>query len=153
MESIVKKTKSLFLFLVFCTSAYAYALEFKHGKVTLEEFDDYMKCQKRDYSGDVCIDALKVWLKAHPEDSFRAGKQVRLTAAPWLALSYFASAFEKKLSDAKCDDEDVKMSVESGIALASENAPPEREAAVKIYCNFCGTVFKKSNIMTKKLCK
>lgn len=134
-------------------SSPARALEFKHGKAIMEEFEDYRKCQERTYSGDVCVDALKVWLKTHGADSFQAGKLVRKTASHWVAIPYFLAALENKNADAKCDDEDLGMAVQSAVQLPKKNAPRERVQAIKIYCALCAKTFRKPTIATKRLCQ
>lgn len=129
------------------------ALQFKNGKALFEGPEDYMKCQGRTYAGEVCLDALKVWIKTNESQSFKAAKQVRLTASPWAAIPYFYTALDKKFADAKCNDSDLALAVKSALDLPEKNEQPERGQAIKIYCELCPKEFKKPNIQTKSVCK
>lgn len=112
----------------------AFALTFHKGQVTLDELKDYNMCQKRDYSGDYCQDALVRWVKAHPQDAFQAGKMSRKIMKASAAIPFFSQAFENKKGD--CKDEDVGLAVVDAIDLP----PSEKEyvePAMKIGFDLC----------------
>lgn len=110
------------------------ALTFDKGQVTLDELKDYNMCQKRDYSGDFCHDALVRWVKAHPQDAFEAGKMSRKIMNAWVAIPFFSQAFESKKGD--CKDEDVGLAVAAAIDLpASEKEYVQ--PAMKIGFDLC----------------
>lgn len=93
----------------------ALALTFDKGQVTLDELKDYNMCQRRDYSGEFCQDALVRWVKQHPQDAFQAGKMSRKIMNAAAAIPFFSQAFENKKGD--CKDEDVALAVAAAIDL------------------------------------
>jgi hypothetical protein len=96
----------------------AQALRVKDGQVIFDELSDYELCQKRDYSGDWCHDALKQWVKAHPADAFRAGKMTRKVMNAWAAIPFFFQAFEARQGD--CKDADVNLAVVSALSAPKD---------------------------------
>ena len=110
------KTASLILTALFSlVVSQADALRVKEEQVILDEIQDYELCQKRDYTGDWCHDALKRWVKEHPDDAFKAGKMTRKAMNHWVAIPFFHQAFEAKKGD--CKDSDVKLAVYSALDL------------------------------------
>ena len=99
----------------FASIELAQALRFKEGQVILDELADYELCQKRDYTGDWCHDALKRWVKSNVGDAFKAGKMTRKAMNHWVAMPFFHQAFEAKQGD--CKDSDVKLAVLSALDL------------------------------------
>lgn len=113
---------------------YVNAMKVKEGKIILEKINDYEFCQSKDYSGDFCHQALLEWVEKNPKDAFQAGKMTRLKMNPWAAVPFFAKAWEQGAGD--CKDEDVKLSVLSGLGLPS-NQQDVIKAAVEISLNKC----------------
>lgn len=97
----------------------AFALKVVDKQVILEKLDDYPLCQTRDYSGDICHEALKRWVEKHPADAFKAGKLTRVQMNAWGAIHFFDLAFKSKSGN--CADEDVSLAVESALDLPSDN--------------------------------
>src|ERR1700735_5359469 len=95
------------------------ALQVVHGQVILNTLDDYNSCQGYDDTGNMCQDALKRWVRAHPADAFKAGKMTRRIMNSWVAVPFFAQAFDDKVGD--CKDEDVKLSIVSAFGLPADN--------------------------------
>lgn len=123
----------------------ASALTFDKGQVTLDELKDYNMCQKRDYSGDYCQDALVRWVKAHPQDAFQAGKMSRKIMKASAAIPFFSQAFDSKKGD--CKDADVGLAVVDAIDLP----PSEKEyvePAMKIGFDLCFSEMK--NLILEK---
>jgi len=97
----------------------AFALKVLGEKVVrLESLSDYTTCQAQSYSGAWCHEALKDWVKAHPSDAFKAGKLTRASMHHWVAVPFFAQAFDKKAG--QCGDEDVTMALTSAFALPAD---------------------------------
>jgi len=130
------KTASLILtiFFVFVASQ-ADALRVKEEQVILDELQDYELCQKRDYTGDWCHDALKRWVKEHPEDAFTAGKMTRKAMNHWVAIPFFHQAFEANKGD--CKDSDVKLAVYSALDLPAGSHADVVKQAKKIGVETC----------------
>src|SRR4051794_35350351 len=105
----------------------ALALKVDKGQVILDELEDYELCQRHDYDGDWCHDALKRWVKEHPADAFKAGKMTRLKMTHWAALHFFKQAFDQKKGD--CKDEDVRLAVVSGLNLPGDSNKEVVESA------------------------
>lgn len=101
--------------------------------VKLESLDDYATCQAQSYSGEWCHEALKDWVKAHPRDAFQAGKLTRLHMHHWVAVPFFAQAFEKKAG--QCGDEDVSLALKSAFGMPSDE--PVVKQAKAIAFNYC----------------
>lgn len=113
----------------------AQALRFKEGQVILDELADYELCQKRDYTGDWCHDALKRWVKQNSGDAFKAGKMTRRIMNHWVAIPFFHQAFEAKQGD--CKDSDVKLAVLSALDLPKSQHSEVISQARKIGIETC----------------
>lgn len=100
--------------------AHAYEVDKKHRRVLLTSIEDFDRCQNEISYSDVCIEALKVYVKAHPKEAFAAGKAVRLRFNHWVALQFFAGAIDKATTE-QCADEDLGMAVVSGLALPTDD--------------------------------
>lgn len=107
------------LTLSFFFSDPVHALRVVEKQVVFDELDDYILCQKKDYSGDFCQDALRRWVKNHPADVWKAAKMTRKTMNSWVAIPLFEQAFASKQGE--CKDEDVHLAVVAGL-----NLPPDR---------------------------
>jgi hypothetical protein len=107
----------------------ARALRVVDQQVILDQLADYELCQKKDYSGDWCHDAMKRWVKANPADAFEAGKLTRQKMNSHSALPFFAQAFAA--GKGKCADDDVKLAIIGGLGLPpdSELVPQARKLA------------------------
>ncbi len=121
--------------IVFLAGQSAEALRVKEEQVILDEIQDYELCQKRDYTGDWCHDAMKRWVKDHPEDAFKAGKMTRKAMNHWVAIPFFHQAFEGKKGD--CKDADVKLAVFSALDLPSGRNEEVVAQAKKIGIETC----------------
>ena len=106
---------ALLLLAAFMVTSPAHGLRVVKGEVILDALDEYDRCQSKDYSGDWCDDALKRWVKAHPDDAFKAGKMTRRKMIHRAAIPFFADAFERGKGD--CKDEDVSLAVVSALDL------------------------------------
>lgn len=108
-----------------CTAApaAAYRVDTKTHEVALSSLADFDKCLEDLGGSDACLDGLRKFTKAHPNDAFEAGKRVRQNFNHWLALEFFAKAVTKKSAAQRCDDPDVKAAVLSALAL-----PPDHPA-------------------------
>jgi hypothetical protein len=124
-----------FLFLVIVCATPAQALQVKNEQVILDELADYETCQRRYYAGDWCHDALKRWVKDHPEDAFQAGKMTRKAMQHWVAVPFFANAFEQKKGD--CKDKDVQLAVVSALNRPAEQSRALIDQAKKIGFETC----------------
>ncbi|MDZ4085037.1 MAG: hypothetical protein U1E10_18995 [Bdellovibrionales bacterium] len=130
------KTASLIVSILFLVVvSQANALRVKEEQVILDELQDYELCQKRDYTGDWCHDALKRWVKEHPEDAFTAGKMTRKAMNHWVAIPFFHQAFEAKKGD--CKDSDVKLAVYSALDLPVSSNSDVVAQAKKIGIETC----------------
>jgi hypothetical protein len=119
----------------FASIELAQALRFKEGQVILDELADYELCQKRDYTGDWCHDALKRWVKQNAGDAFKAGKMTRKAMNHWVAVPFFHQAFEAKQGD--CKDSDVKLAVLSALDLPKSQNEEVIAQARKIGIETC----------------
>ncbi|MBN8542559.1 MAG: hypothetical protein J0L82_19370 [Deltaproteobacteria bacterium] len=130
------KTAGLIVLVLFALGiSQANALRVKEEQVILDELQDYELCQKRDYTGDWCHDALKRWVKEHPEDAFTAGKMTRKAMNHWAAIPFFHQAFEANKGD--CKDSDVKLAVYSALELPSGSYADLVKQAKKIGVETC----------------
>lgn len=100
-------------------AATASALRVVKEQVILDNLGDYELCQKKDYSGDWCHDALVRWVKDHPNDAMVAGKMTRAKMNAWGAIPFFTQAFAMKKGD--CNDQDVKLAVVSGLGQNADS--------------------------------
>jgi len=93
------------------------------NKVKVASVADYAKCVDHDdVDPQLCLDGLRDFVKAHPEQAFAAGKAVRASANHAAAIPFFATALSSKASakrDPKvlCADPDVAMALISGLSL------------------------------------
>jgi hypothetical protein len=101
-------------------STNAFSLKVMGEKVvTFESLDDYTLCMAQSSgSGAWCHEALKDWVKAHPRDAFKAGKLTRAHMFHWVAVPFFADAFEKKIG--QCDDRDLNLALKSAFGQPSD---------------------------------
>lgn len=116
----MKKYILVILSLAFMSSAFA--LIVKNEKVILEKLEDYNECQSRSYEGNICDTSLRDWTKAHPADSFKAGKMTRMKMNAWGAIYFFDKAFDAKKED--CADKDLWMAIASAAALPESYKEP-----------------------------
>lgn len=120
----------LAIVLAYAVPAQAYHLDAKTQTVSISSLPDFDRCQKAyDSSGtEVCLDALRAYVKKNPRDAFDAGKRARLHFMHWVALDFFSIAFsppphrerspaEKKALRARCADPDVSEAIISGLSL------------------------------------
>jgi len=105
------------------------------GQVTLDKIEDYTECQKHDYGGNSCQEALSKWVKQNPKDSFVAGKLTRKHMNAWAAITYFEQAFNEKIAD--CNDKDVKLAVLSALNLPINRYSEVVASAQKIGLEIC----------------
>lgn len=102
--------------------AHAYEVDEKHRRIVITSVADFERCQDEFSYTDACIEGLKAYTKAHPNDAFAAGKSVRLHFNHWVALPFFAAALDKdKGTSEQCADEDLSMAVVSGLALPNDD--------------------------------
>ena len=127
----------------------AFALKVDKGQVILDKLDDYNLCQAHDYSGDWCHDALIRWVDDHPADAFKAGKMTRLKMNHWVALTFFARAFDHQQGD--CKDEDVRLAIISGLNLPADSNKEAVEQARKIAFQTCFPELKDALVEEAKL--
>jgi hypothetical protein len=99
-------------------SPVARALKVLDEKVILEKLDDYEQCQRRDYSGELCHEALERWVEEHPADAFRAGRLTRRHMNAAAAVTFFHKALSAKQGD--CGDEDVALATLGGLELSPD---------------------------------
>lgn len=116
-------------------SSLAHGLRVVDEQVILDKIDDYKLCQKKDYSGDFCHDALERWVEKNPTDAFKAGKMTRAAMNHWVAVPFFAKAFEAKQGD--CKDQDVTMAVVSALGLPGDSNKEVVAQAKDIAFNRC----------------
>lgn len=136
-----------FIFGLFAWSANA--LQVDKGKVILESLEDYQLCQKNDYSGDWCHEAMKDWVKAHPSDMFKAGKLTRRSMNAATAIYFFEKAFAQKIGD--CKDSDVLLAVIAGLGLPKTSNSETVDASKRIGLELCynemkSALLKETNI-------
>ncbi len=113
----------------------AHALRVVEEQVILDKIDDYQLCQKKDYSGDFCHDALKRWVEKNPTDAFKAGKMTRLAMNHWVAIPFFSQAFAAK--QGQCKDQDVSLAVVSALGLPGDSNKEVVAQAKDIAFNKC----------------
>jgi hypothetical protein len=115
----------------------AYRVDTKTHELVLSSLADFDKCEidSGNSGSSTCFEALKRYVRAHPKESFEAGKRVRLHFTHWAALEFFAPALAKKATKEQCADEDLRWAVISGIALPSDY--PAAELAKKIVRDVC----------------
>jgi uncharacterized low-complexity protein len=109
-------------------TAHAYEIDAKHQRVNLSSVEDFETCQNELAYSDVCFDALKSHVKAHPKDRFAAGKAVRRRFNHWTALQFFLPVLSAATPE-QCEDEDLRLAVLSGLALPDDD--PNAALAIK----------------------
>lgn len=114
--------------------AHAYEINQKERTVKVTSLADFSKCND-EVDAQACLEGLKVYIKAHPAESFKAGKLVRLNFTHWVALPFFTQALGSKPTPEQCKDDDVRMAVTSGLALPSDD--PSAKAATKLASSTC----------------
>ncbi|HTU60921.1 MAG TPA: hypothetical protein VMF89_20855, partial [Polyangiales bacterium] len=105
--------------LALAAPAQAYHLDKKTQAVQIVSLQDFDKCQ-RDYESsgsEACLDALRSYVKKHPQDAFDAGKRARRHFMHWTALDFFAPALDKRASKERCADTDLSAAVISALSL------------------------------------
>jgi hypothetical protein len=112
----------------------AYEINEKTNSVKVTSLADFSKCNDEFYP-EACLEALKVYVKAHPSEAFKAGKLVRLNFTHWAALPFFSQGMGSKPTPEHCKDEDVRMAVTSGLALRSDD--PNAQLAIKLASGTC----------------
>lgn len=135
----------------------ANAMQVINGKIVLEKISDYDFCQSN-HNSDYCHQALLDWVEKNPKDSFVAGKMTQVRMSPYMAIPFFAKAWEQKLGD--CKDADVKRAVLSALGLQTERNSMIA-AAVEIGLNKCEkefltevvTLAKTNDYALKNTCK
>lgn len=116
-------------------SIQTFALRVVNEELLLDKLEDYEFCQKRDYSGAFCHDALLRWVDKNKTDAFVAGKMTRKIMNSSAAIPFFSIAFENNLGN--CKDEDVKLAVTSALDLPADNNALIVNQAKKIGINYC----------------
>ena len=117
------------------TMAHAYEVDRAHNRVLLESVEDFERCQDELGYADVCVDALKRYVKTKPKAGFAAGKAVRARFNHWVALQFFVPTLTKATAEASCGDEDLRMAVLSGLALPTSD--PSQTLAAKAATGVC----------------
>lgn len=105
--------------LVIAAPAQAYHLDAKTQSVRIVSLQDFDTCQ-RDYESsgsEACLEALRTYIKKHPQDAFEAGKRARRNFMHWVALDFFALALDKRANKERCADPDLSAAVISGLSL------------------------------------
>ncbi len=120
---------------VLMLGSWAHGLRVVDEQVILDKIEDYKLCQKKDYSGDFCHDALERWVEKNPADSFKAGKLTRQSMNHWVAVPFFAKAFGVQQGD--CKDQDVSLAVVSALGLPATSNKEVVEQAKDIVFNRC----------------
>jgi hypothetical protein len=103
-----------------CATSVAADAGKKPKRVSLHALRDFETCQKEGSgsSPEVCLDALRSFVKRHPKHAFEAGKLVRVHYMYWEALEFFASAQKgDEPTKKQCADRDLRAAVLSGLAL------------------------------------
>lgn len=103
--------------LALTSSAHAYEVDIKNHTAKLSSLDDFERCSSESFA-DYCLDGLNAYAKAHPKESFAAGKHARLHFNHWVALRFFDLA---PIAPEQCSDPDLGLAVVSGLALPGED--------------------------------
>ncbi len=100
----------------------------------------YGVCFQDNYGADQCLQDLTKFVAADGKNldlAFKAGKLARLNLKHWAAAPFFASALAEPNQDRRCDDEDVALSVMSGLGLPNKGYEPQYGASVKLASQLC----------------
>jgi len=89
------------------------------NKLKFTSVADYAKCADREEGDpDLCLDGLRDFVKAHPDQAFAAGKAARAGANHAAAVPFFSKALSSKKAPATlCADPDVAMALIAGLSL------------------------------------
>lgn len=113
----------------------AEALRVKDEQVILDSLSDYELCQKKDYSGDWCHQALLRWVESNPGDAFVAGKMTVSQMNAWGAVPFFKKAFG--LNQGVCGDPDLKTALLAALNLPASRHQQIVESAKVLTFNHC----------------
>ena len=105
--------------LTMCSVALAFDCDLKRNEVKVTSLQDFQKCSDELGDPDVCLAGLERYIAKHPKEAFEAGKKARINMKAWAALPYFEKAIGAKPTPAQCKDEDVALSILSGLGLAA----------------------------------
>ncbi|HTV17635.1 MAG TPA: hypothetical protein VMG12_03165 [Polyangiaceae bacterium] len=87
---------------------------------------------------DMCLDALRKYVKANPGKAFDAGKAVTYGTTHWVAMPFFDAAFAGASKNASCSDERLHLAVSSSLALPrGEDNDAVLDAATKLLSGKC----------------
>jgi len=117
------------------TVVHAYEVDRRHSKVVLASVDELERCHEDFPHSDICLDALKRYVKANPKAAFSAGKLARARFNSWVALQFLVPALTPATAEAACDDEDLRLAVLSGLALPTDD--PNQVLATKAATGVC----------------
>jgi hypothetical protein len=126
----------------------AFAFEVKDHQITFHKLDDYSECMNEMYSDQQCYKELQKWVLNNPQDDFKAGKIVRVSAASQQAVPFFLDAF--KAGRADCKDADVKLAVISGLSLPKSDTEII-ESALQIGFKYCSSEMKEDLLKEAQL--
>ena len=97
-------------------------------------------CFQESYGADQCLQDLTSFVRNDADNldlAYRAGKLARLNLKHWAAAPFFASALIKPGGERRCDDEDVKLAVISGLSLPATGYERFFGASVKLASQLC----------------
>jgi hypothetical protein len=69
------------------------------------------------WGADRCLDALHVYVNAHPDEAFAAGTAVTLNLHHWAAMPFFERALSVKGATKHCGDQRLALAVTSALGL------------------------------------
>jgi hypothetical protein len=78
--------------------------------------DEFVECSSA-WPHPACVKGLEVYVMAHPDQAFAAGRAVTFAMTHWLAIPFFETAFNNQAQSASCKDERLALAVISGLAL------------------------------------
>ena len=87
------------------------------------------------YDTGACLPPLQAYAKKNPKELFAIAKNARLQFTHWTALQFFEPALGKSPTPAQCADEDLALSVLSGLALPPDY--PAHAIAVRVFNGSC----------------
>jgi hypothetical protein len=128
------------------SEAAAYNVNRKTNEITLTSLEDFSKCMRDygDYQSEFCLDGLNAFVKKNKKHAFEAGKLVRLNMKHWAALPFFEIAMGSMKTAQFCKEEDVHLSVISGLGLPAGRKNDDKliKIAQTIATNKCWDNFK-----------
>jgi len=92
----------------------------------IASIDEFVECSSG-WPTQACVKGLEVYVMAHPEQAFAAGRAVTFAMTHWLAIPFFDTALNNQAASASCKDERLALAVISGLALPRG---PEHDAMV-----------------------